>query len=121
MKFFMSIYFKLLYVDNHSKDLLAEINFLVWRPYIKLLSIQQLSSLGVLSSQYMQTKSTKNYTKIIQKLLTDTWSYTLTIGCNFMFQDEQIRSWRFFTVARSDSGTGPLLLFPCSAEKVETL
>ena len=33
MKFFMSIYFKLLYVDNHSKDLLAEINFLVWRPY----------------------------------------------------------------------------------------
>ena len=28
MKFFMSIYFKLLYVDNHSKDLLAEINFL---------------------------------------------------------------------------------------------
>ena len=33
MKFFMSIYFKLLYVDNHSKDLLAEINCLVWRPY----------------------------------------------------------------------------------------
>ena len=58
--------------------------------------------------------------KIIQKLLTDAWSYTLTIGCNFMFQDEQIRSWQFFTVARSDSGTGPPLLFPCS-EKVETL
>ena len=36
MKFFMSIYFKLLYVDNHSKDLLAEINFLVWRPYLQL-------------------------------------------------------------------------------------
>ena len=34
VKFFMSIYFKLLYIDNHSKDLLAEINFLVWRPYL---------------------------------------------------------------------------------------
>ena len=30
---FHAIYFKLLYIDNHSKDLLAEINFLVWRPY----------------------------------------------------------------------------------------
>ena len=27
MKFFISVHFKLLCVDNHSKDLLAEINF----------------------------------------------------------------------------------------------
>ncbi len=34
----MSASFKLLYVENHSKDLLAEINFLVWRPYLKATS-----------------------------------------------------------------------------------
>ena len=27
-------YEHLFQVDNHSKDLLAEINFLVWRPYL---------------------------------------------------------------------------------------
>ena len=102
------------------KHIIANTNNIIDSQYVlsavHILSIQQLSSLRALPSQYMQTKSTK----IIQKLLSDAWSHTLTIGCNFMFQDEQIRSWRFFTVARSDSGTGPPLLFPCT-EKVETL
>jgi hypothetical protein len=30
----MSASFKLLCVDNHSKDLLTEVKFLVWRPYL---------------------------------------------------------------------------------------
>ena len=34
MKMFMNTSFKLLCVDNDSKDLFVEINFLVWRPYL---------------------------------------------------------------------------------------
>ena len=83
---------------------------------IHILSIHQLSSLGDLASQYMQSKGRK----IIQKLLADAWPHSLTTGCNFMFQDEPDHGRRFFTVSKSDSGMAPPLLCPCS-EKVDTL
>ena len=54
-----------------------------YRQYIRSFSTTELSSFGALSSQYICNPKVK----IIQKLLADAWSHTLTIGCNFMFKN----------------------------------